>query len=88
MDVLPNLMNQNVDYNAMMGHFKDFFMYLPVMFTTFRETMSGFPKIAEGIRILTSPNFEKNYEDTDDCKCKPKSRQNSNEIDKLDDLYR
>lgn len=81
-------MNQNVDYNAMMGHFKDFFMYLPVMFTTFRETMSGFPKLAEGIRILTSPGFEKSYDDDDDCKCKTKSRQNSNEIDKSGNMYR
>ena len=85
---LPHFMNQSVDYNAMMSHFKDFFMYLPIMFTTFRETMSGFPKLAEGIRILTSPNYEKAYEDESECKCKNKSVQNSNEIDKSSHLFR
>ncbi|KAI8123582.1 hypothetical protein CVS40_5930 [Lucilia cuprina] len=86
-DVLPNVMNQSVDYNAVMGHFKDFFMYLPVMFTSFRETMSGFPKLAEGLRILTNPSFDKIYDEDDDCKCKTKSRLNSNEIDKSGNLF-
>lgn len=64
--------NAAVDYNTVMGHFKDFFMYMPVMMTTLKETMTGFPKFAEGIRILASKNGRLD----DDCKCK----QNSNEI--------
>lgn len=71
-----------------MTHFKDLFMYLPVMFTSFRETMSGFPKLAESIRILTSPTFERTYDDDDDCKCKTKLSQNSNEIDKSLNSFR
>ncbi|XP_039487086.1 uncharacterized protein LOC120448922 [Drosophila santomea] len=55
-----------VDYHTVVGHFKDFFMYLPVMMTTLKETMSGFPKFAEGMRILTSG---KGRVDGDDCKC-------------------
>lgn len=76
-DVLPKLINQSLDYNVMVGHFKDFFMYLPVMFTTLRETMTGFPKFAEGIKMLTSGSPS-----SDDCKCKPKSGQNANTISK------
>jgi len=55
-----------VDYHTVVGHFKDFFMYLPVMMTTLKETMSGFPKFAEGVRILTSG---KGRVDGEDCKC-------------------
>ncbi|KAH8364607.1 hypothetical protein KR084_008881 [Drosophila pseudotakahashii] len=55
-----------VDYHTVVGHFKDFFMYLPVMMTTIKETMSGFPKFAEGVRILTSG---KGRVDGEDCKC-------------------
>ncbi|KAH8378828.1 hypothetical protein KR009_001683 [Drosophila setifemur] len=55
-----------VDYHTVVGHFKDFFMYLPVMMTTLKETMSGFPKFAEGMRILTSG---KGRVDGEDCKC-------------------
>ncbi|XP_037931865.1 uncharacterized protein LOC119666653 [Teleopsis dalmanni] len=62
-----------MDYNTVVGHFKDFFMYLPVMMTTLKETMTGFPKFAEGIRILTS----KNGRTEDDCNCK----RSSNEIE-------
>ncbi|XP_026833196.1 uncharacterized protein LOC6545888 isoform X2 [Drosophila erecta] len=55
-----------VDYHTVVGHFKDFFMYLPVMMTTLKETMSGFPKFAEGMRILTSG---RGRVDGEDCKC-------------------
>ncbi|XP_017034155.1 uncharacterized protein [Drosophila kikkawai] len=55
-----------VDYHTVVGHFKDFFMHLPVMMTTIKETMSGFPKFAEGMRILTSG---KGRVDGEDCKC-------------------
>ncbi|XP_034107422.1 uncharacterized protein LOC117570086 [Drosophila albomicans] len=54
-----------VDYHTVVGHFKDFFMYLPVMMTTLKETMSGFPKFAEGVRILSG----KGRVDGEDCKC-------------------
>lgn len=54
-----------VDYHTVIGHFKDFFMYLPVMMTTLKETMSGFPKFAEGMRILSG----KGRVDGEDCKC-------------------
>ncbi|XP_053953387.1 uncharacterized protein LOC128860135 isoform X2 [Anastrepha ludens] len=46
--------NPQMDYNMLVTHLRDFFMYLPVMMTSLRESMSGFPKFAEGIRILTS----------------------------------
>ncbi|XP_017059506.1 uncharacterized protein LOC108100240 [Drosophila ficusphila] len=59
-----------VDYHTVVGHFKDFFMYLPVMMTTLKETMSGFPKFAEGVRILTSG---KGRIDGEDCKCSQNS---------------
>ncbi|XP_067642797.1 uncharacterized protein [Eurosta solidaginis] len=39
--------NSQIDYNTIFAHVKDFFMYLPVMMTTFKETMNGFPKFAE-----------------------------------------
>ncbi|EDV39253.1 uncharacterized protein Dana_GF25211 [Drosophila ananassae] len=55
-----------VDYHTVVGHLKDFFMYMPVMMTTLKETMSGFPKFAEGMRILTSG---KGRADGEDCKC-------------------
>ncbi|ALC44517.1 CG14187 [Drosophila busckii] len=61
---------RQVDYHTVVGHFKDFFMYLPVMMTTIKETMSGFPKFAEGMRILTSG---KGRIDGEDCKCSQKS---------------
>lgn len=77
-------MDQNMDYNAMMNNFKDFFMYLPVMMTSFREGMSGFPKFAEGLRILASPTLERA---DDDCKCKPKSMHGGNDIDKSSNIY-
>ncbi|XP_018791054.1 PREDICTED: uncharacterized protein LOC108970237 [Bactrocera latifrons] len=66
--------NSQMDYNMMFTHVKDFFMYLPVMMTTLRESMSGFPKFAEGIRILTSKNGRL---EGADCNCE----KNSNEID-------
>lgn len=59
-----------IDYHTVVGHFKDFFMYLPVMMTTIKETMSGFPKFAEGMRILTSG---KGRVDGEDCKCNQNS---------------
>ncbi|KAH8307427.1 hypothetical protein KR044_011720, partial [Drosophila immigrans] len=58
-----------VDYHTVVGHFKDFFMYLPVMMTTLKETMSGFPKFAEGVRILSG----KGRVDGEDCKCSQNS---------------
>ncbi|KAH8419616.1 hypothetical protein KR222_009891, partial [Zaprionus bogoriensis] len=58
-----------LDYHTVIGHFKDFFMYLPVMMTTIKETMSGFPKFAEGMRILTG----KGRVDGEDCKCSQNS---------------
>ncbi|XP_068149098.1 uncharacterized protein [Drosophila tropicalis] len=61
---------RGVDYHTVVGHFKDFFMYLPVMMTTLKETMSGFPKFAEGMRILTSG---KGRIDGEDCKCNQNS---------------
>ncbi|XP_011188043.3 uncharacterized protein LOC105215693 [Zeugodacus cucurbitae] len=66
--------NYPMDYNMMFTHVKDFFMYLPVMMTTLRESMAGFPKFAEGIRILTSKNGRL---EGADCNCE----KNSNEID-------
>ncbi|CAD7005698.1 unnamed protein product [Ceratitis capitata] len=67
--------NTPMDYNMLFTHVKDFFMYLPVMMTTLRESMSGFPKFAEGIRILTSKNGR--LEGSSECNCD----KNSNEID-------
>ncbi|XP_017134655.1 uncharacterized protein LOC108150864 [Drosophila miranda] len=58
---------RSVDYHTVVGHFKDFFMYLPVMMTTIKETMSGFPKFAEGVRILTSGKGR--VDGGEDCKC-------------------
>lgn len=69
-----NNYNSPMDYNMLFTHVKDFFMYLPVMVTTLKESMAGFPKFAEGIRILTSKNGR--LEDAD-CNCE----KNSNEID-------
>ncbi|XP_030372888.1 uncharacterized protein LOC115622905 [Scaptodrosophila lebanonensis] len=70
--------NRPVDYHTVVGHFKDFFMYLPVMMTTLKETMSGFPKFAEGIRILASG---KGRVDGEDCKCSKNSIAASNEVE-------
>ncbi|XP_017488318.1 PREDICTED: uncharacterized protein LOC108376605 [Rhagoletis zephyria] len=72
-----NLFRSNtnqMDYNMLFSHVKDFFMYLPVMMTTFKESMAGFPKFAEGVRILTSKSGRR---EGADCNCE----KNSNEID-------
>ncbi|XP_053953386.1 uncharacterized protein LOC128860135 isoform X1 [Anastrepha ludens] len=66
--------NPQMDYNMLVTHLRDFFMYLPVMMTSLRESMSGFPKFAEGIRILTSKTGRL---EGADCNCE----KNSNEID-------
>ncbi|BFF96616.1 uncharacterized protein DMAD_05211 [Drosophila madeirensis] len=62
---------RSVDYHTVVGHFKDFFMYLPVMMTTIKETMSGFPKFAEGVRILTSGKGR--VDGGEECKCSQNS---------------
>ncbi|KAL9904990.1 uncharacterized protein ACN2A1_005071 [Glossina fuscipes fuscipes] len=82
---------QGWDYNTLAGHFKDFFMYLPIMFTSLKETMNGFPKMAEGIKILTSQaeQLPSNSDIFDDNECKCNShvtQQNANNIEN-DNLY-
>ncbi|XP_017956238.1 uncharacterized protein LOC108651239 [Drosophila navojoa] len=76
---------RTVDYHTVVGHFKDFFMYLPVMMTTLKETMSGFPKFAEGMRILTSG---KGRVDGEDCKCNQNSLAIGSSAEVLDNSSR
>lgn len=83
-EIIPKFIHQSLDYNAMVNHFKDFFMYLPVMFTTLKETMSGFPKFAEGVKILTSGITPNMAEEEQDCKCKPQTT----ETEKRNDIER
>ncbi|XP_075161641.1 uncharacterized protein LOC142234398 [Haematobia irritans] len=83
-EIIPTFINQSLDYNAVVGHFKDFFMYLPVMFTTLKETMSGFPKLAEGVKILTSGMTPAGTISSEEhCKCKSTTitTMRSNDID-------
>lgn len=76
--------NRGVDYHTVIGHFKDFFMYLPVMMTTIKETMSGFPKFAEGMRILSG----KGRVDGEDCKCSQNSLPAGTSSEVLDNTSR
>uniref|UniRef100_A0A1I8NYJ4 Uncharacterized protein n=1 Tax=Stomoxys calcitrans TaxID=35570 RepID=A0A1I8NYJ4_STOCA len=80
-EVIPKFINQSLDYNAVVGHFKDFFMYLPVMFTTLKETMSGFPKFAEGVKILSSSIGPTPEEPNCKCKASTPTVLSSNDID-------
>ena len=60
----------NVDYQQVVGHMKELMMYLPVLMTTVKETMTGFPKITEGLNTMRGRRFSLGCGRDGKCKCK------------------
>ncbi|XP_055857086.1 uncharacterized protein LOC129919969 [Episyrphus balteatus] len=66
----------NIDYNQVVSHMKELMMYLPVLMTTVKETMTGFPKINEGINSLGSRRLflGSGRQNDGKCRCKQLSK--------------